>query len=728
MRRGGATRALDRIGRLCARRRWTTLASIVLLLAVLTPLSAQLGAGFVDDFEVPGAGSQRAADLLQDRFPEAGGDIVQVVIAPANGAGAALDGAPARAALEEMTRRVAALDDVATTAPIQVSEDGAVAYTTVQYAEPADNLPQGALDDLEDAVEPVTEAGLDPAYRGSLVDLQSARSAPVGELIGIGAALFILTWLFRSFWATLVTLVAALAGIVVGTSVLALISAFVDVPTVAPTLVVMLGLGAGIDYALFMVARFRDRLRQGDDVVTAAGAANRTTGIAVIVAGIIVVISISGLYVVGIPFIGRMGLAAGLVVAISALGAVTLVPALLSFAGRRVLPRAERVGGAVAEHDGRLARRLAVTMTRRPWLSGSLAAVALLAMAAPTLGLDLGQPDDGTAAEESTQRIAYDRLAAGFGAGVNGPLLVAVEMPYSDQQGADQQGADRASVDTTLGSLRDKLSATADVAFVSDAQVNPAGDAAALTVVPTSAPQDQTTSDLVTTLRDEVIPSALADAPPGTAAYVGGSTATFDDLANRVADRLWVLIVTVVLLSVIMLMITFRSLWLPLVSAVFNLLAIGAAYGAVTLGFQTRAGADLLGVQEQPVISFVPMLMFAILFGLSMDYNVFLLSRVRERWLAGDGAHTAVVSAIGQTAGVIGAAGSIMGLVFLGFVLEDESEIKMIGLGLATAVLVDVTLVRLVLTPAVLSILDERAWWLPRPLDRVLPHLDHVQH
>jgi putative drug exporter of the RND superfamily len=722
VRRGRIAAVLDRLGRICARRRWTTVLGVVALVAVLTPASAQLGAAFVDDFEVPGVDSQEAADLLAERFPEAGGDVVQVVVTgegDSSDSRGRVDRESARAALDTMADRVRELPEVANAAPVQISPDGLVAFTTVQYKEPADELPDGTLDDLEAAVGPVADAGLEPNYRGSLVDLQGERSTPVGELVGIVAALFILTWLFRSFWATVVTLAAALLGVVVGTTVLAFVSAFVDVPTVAPTLVVMLGLGAGIDYALFMVARFRDRLRLGDDVVTAAGAANRTTGVAVAVAGIIVVISISGLFVVGIPFIGRMGMAAGLVVAISAAGAVTVVPALLSFAGHRVLPRDERTGGTPSEHDGRLARTLAVAMTRRPWLSGSLATVALVAMATPTLWLDLGQPDDGNAAENSTQRVAYDQLAAGFGPGMNGPLLVAVELP---------DGLDQPARDGLLQRLSEEFVKTENVETVTEPQLNPTGDAAVLTVVPTSAPQDQATSTLVTALRDQAIPAALADAPPATSAFVGGNTATFDDLAERVADRLWVLILTVVLLSLVLLTITFRSIWLPLVSAVFNLLAIGAAYGVVTLAFQTRTGAELLGVQEQPIISFVPMLMFAILFGLSMDYNVFLLSRVRERWLAGDGAHTAVVSAIGQTAGVIGAAGTIMGLVFLGFVLEDESQIKMIGLGLATAVLVDVTLVRLVLTPAVLSLLDERAWWLPKPLDRVLPHLDPVEH
>jgi RND superfamily putative drug exporter len=311
-------------------------------------------------------------------------------------------------------------------------------------------------------------------------------------------------------------------------------------------------------------------------------------------------------------------------------------------------------------------------------------------------------------------RVAYDRLAEGFGPGFNGPLLVAVDL---------RETTDRQAALTQLGTA---ISGSGDVAAVTPAQVNPVGDTAVLTVIPDSAPQDRATSDLVESLRDQVAPAALRGT--GARAYVGGTTATFDDLATRVSGRLWLLLAVVIGLSLVLLGVVFRSVLLPVVSAVLNLLSIGAAYGVVTLAFQTSWGTSLLGVAEQPIVSFVPMLMFAILFGLSMDYNVFLLSAVREERQRGSAAGTAVARAVGRTAGLIGTAGVIMTLVFVGFVADGETEVKMIGLGLATAVLIDVTLVRLVLAPAVLELLGERAWWLPRPLERRLPHVALAEH
>ena len=397
-------------------------------------------------------------------------------------------------------------------------------------------------------------------------------------------------------------------------ALIALASAGVDIPTVAPTVAMMLGLGAGIDYALFLTARHRERLAAGDDPATAAGDANGTAGVAVVTAGAIVVVAISGLLAVGIPFVGRMGLAAGVVVAITAVAAVTVMPALLGMAGRRVLGRR-----GTPRESGRFAERWARGVARRPVVSTLAGIALLLALAAPVLGLRLGQPDDGTKPASMTQKVAYDRLAEGFGAGFNGPLVLAVALPDED--------------DGTLQRLEAGAKAAPGVAAVSEPVVNEAGDAATLTVIPKTAPQDEATSQLVSHLREQVIPAS------GARAYVGGATATFDDMAGRVSERLPVFIAVVVGLSLLLLMAAFRSILVPLVSAAFNLLSIGAAYGVVTLAFQTEAGASLLGVAEQPIVSFIPMFMFAILFGLSMDYNVFLLSRVREEYLrTGDAA------------------------------------------------------------------------------------------
>jgi RND superfamily putative drug exporter len=416
--------------------------------------------------------------------------------------------------------------------------------------------------------------------------------------------------------------------------------------------------------------------------------------VAVVTAGAIVVVAISGLLAVGIPFVGRMGLAAGVVVAVTAVAAVTVMPALLGWAGRRVVGR--------PRETGRFAERWARGVARRPVVSALAGVALLLALAAPVLGLRLGQPDDGTKPASMTQKVAYDRLAEGFGAGFNGPLVLAVALED----------------DGSLQRLEAGAKAVPGVAAVSEPTINAAGDAAIVTVIPETAPQDEATSRLVTTLREEVVPAS------GARAYVGGSTATFEDMADRVAERLPLFIGVVVGLSLLLLMAAFRSILVPLVSAAFNLLSIGAAYGVVTLAFQTETGASLLGVAEQPIVSFIPMFMFAILFGLSMDYNVFLLSRVREEYLRTGDARGAVTHAVGRTAAVIGTAGAIMTAVFLGFMTESDSIVKMMGLGLATAIAVDVTIVRMLLAPAVLTWLGDRAWRLPAWLDRLLPRIE----
>ncbi|MGL5928233.1 MAG: MMPL family transporter [Dermatophilaceae bacterium] len=688
------------------------MAAVLFVIVAGGGLAGSSGAGFTDDFAIPGADSQAATDLLEERFPSQAGEITQVVVA-ASADGALAEGGASAPLVREAFTALSEVESVQSVTPPQTSPDGRIAFVGVQHDEPAGDLPAGVYDDLRAAMEPAVDDGLEVSYRGNLVGLQGPRAVPIGEVIGIIGAIVILSLLFRSMTAMAVSLVAALVSVVVGTVLLTIVSAYVSIPSVAPTLVVMLGLGAGIDYALFMVARFRDRLRRGEDPVTAAGHAAGSTGVAVLAAGAIVVISISALFVTGIPLIARMGFAAGLVVAICAIGAVTLVPALLAIVGRRVLPKAERrttEAHAAPEREGRRARALAEAVSRRPVLGTVVTSVVLLAMAAPSLGLSLGNPDDGTRPDDDTRKIAYDRLAEGFGPGVNGSLLVAVDLP-----------GDAAEDERVLTAITDRAGRLDDVVNVTPPQTNSGGDAAVITVVPESRPQDEATSDLVDTLRDDIVPAATAGT--GAQAHVGGVTAAFDDLAQAVADRLLLLIGVVVGLSLVLLTILFRSIWLPLVSSVFNLLSIGAAYGVVTLAFQTETGARLLGVSEQPIISFVPMLMFAILFGLSMDYNVFLLSRVRELWLSGHGAVESVTRGIGATAGIISAAGAIMTLVFTGFILEDQSEIRMIGLGLATAVLVDVTLVRMVLSPAVLRLLGERAWWFPRWL-RWLPRLD----
>ena len=710
------SRLLSRVGALAATRPWRVVAAFVLTLMVLGGAAGAVGAGFSDEVRLGDTDSQRASDLLAERFPAVAGDTATLVFHSDAGVGS-------DAAVKGVLATVGSQPDVAQVTPLQVSPDGATGYADVLYTKKAADLSADTLTRLESAVEPLDGTSVEASMRGPVVDRWRERPTPVGEVIGLVAAVVLVSLLFRSVVAMVVTVGSALLGLALGNTVLAVVSGFVDVPTVAPTIAIMLGLGAGVDYALFLVARFRARLRAGDDVVTAAAAANSSTGTAVITAGAVVVVSICGLYVTGITIIGRMGLAAAIVVAVAALTTVTLVPALLRLAGRRVLPRAERAvpvaaagatpSGASAtgdvEREGRRARAVAEAVARRPWLYATASMVVLLGLAAPALNLQLGQPDDSNRPAGDTMRVAYDRLAEGFGPGFNGPLLVALDLRgTTDAAGTAQQVAAAAAK-------------APGVAAVTPPQLNPAGGTAILTVVPATAPQDEATSTLVDTLRDEVLPAALAST--SGSAFVGGQTATFDDLATAVSDSLLLLILVVVGLSLVLLALAFNSLVLPVVSAVLNLLSIAAAYGVVTLAFQTDLGAGLLGVDQQPVVSFVPMLMFAILFGLSMDYNVFLLSAVRDERQAGHDARRAVPLGVGRTASLISTAGAIMTLVFLGFTFTSETEVRMIGLGLATAVLVDVTVVRLFLAPAVLELLGEKAWWMPAPIARRLGRL-----
>jgi putative drug exporter of the RND superfamily len=418
-----------------------------------------------------------------------------------------------------------------------------------------------------------------------------------------------------------------------------------------------------------------------------------------------VVVAITGLLATGIPFVGRMGIGSAIVIAMVAVGAVTVLPTLMGAFARRLRPkRPEHV------EPSRRFGRWGGLVTRRPVAATIVGGLLLVLLATPFASLRLGQPDDGNDSQGSTTRVAYDRLAEGFGPGFNGPLVLAATTP-SDGSGQ-----------ATLSRVERAVAADRDVAVVSPAERSPDGDAAVLNVIPKSSPQDERTTELVERLRDEVLPAATRGSQVDV--YVGGATATLQDLADKIASRLPIFIAMVVGLSVLLLMAVFRSLWVPLVSAVFNLLSIAAAYGVVVLVFQEGVGSSLLGVDgEVPIVSFVPLFMFAILFGLSMDYNVFLQSRIREEYLGGAGPKESVVRAMSRVGKLILAAGAIMTSVFLGFVTDPDVVVKTIGFGLAVAILIDVLVVRMVVAPAVMTLLGDRAWTLPAWLDRVLPRI-----
>ena len=685
-----------------------SLAIVAVALVVIGVAAGAAGGSFVDDFRTPGTESQSAMDVLDKRFPAAAGDTANVVFAVDSGT---LSEPERQAAITRTVEEIGAQPHV-TSAPspfaegsAQLSENGRIAYVPVQYDATASALGSEPGERLEQVSEIGEQAGLEVSRNGVIVDQAEQTTAPIGELIGVAVAIIVLTLVFRSAAAMALTLISSLIALAGGLLLLQFASAFADFPSFAPTLGIMLGLGAGIDYALLIVGRYREQLASGDSVAHAARVANATAGTSVVAAGAIVVVAISGLLATGIPFVGRMGVGSAIIIAMVAVGAVTVLPTLMGAFARRLRPkRPEHV-----EPSPRFAR-WAGMITRRPLAAAAVGTLVLVLLALPFASLRLGQPDDGNDRAGSTTRIAYDRLAEGFGPGFNGPLVLAATTP------TDGSGA------STLERVQQAVADDPDVAFASPPQPSPNGDAAILNVIPRSSPQDERTTALVDRLRDDVLPGATQGSPVDV--YVGGATATLQDLADKIASRLPIFIALVVGLSVLLLMAVFRSLWVPLVSAAFNLLSIAAAYGVVVLVFQEGVGAGLLGVDgEVPIVSFVPLFMFAILFGLSMDYNVFLQSRIREEYLRGAGPEQSVVRAMARVGRIILAAGVIMTSVFLGFVTDPDVVIKTIGLGLAAAILIDVLVVRMVIAPAVMTLLGDRAWTLPAWLDRVLPRI-----
>jgi RND superfamily putative drug exporter len=683
--------------------------SLLLVLVALIGLGglAAAGSGFTDDFNTPGTESQRAYDLLSERFPTQAGDTATIVFSVPDGT---LRDGDRPAAIADAVKTIAGQPHV-TAAPDplkldgQVSRDGRIAFTTVQYDQPAMDLGKEPGQALETASEITQRAGIETDRNGQVVDQAEQTEAPVGELIGLAVAIIVLTLVFRSAAAMLLTLVSAGIALAGGLLLLSFGTRFADFPSFAPTLGVMLGMGAGIDYALLIVGRYREQLAAGDSVRDAARVANSTAGTSVVAAGAIVVVAIAGLLATGIPFVGRMGVGSAIVVASVAIGGVTVLPVLMGAFAKRLRPRKlEHV--APSQRFAGWARRV----VGRPWLAAGLGTLVLLLLAAPFSGLRLGQPDDGNDGKDTTTRQAYDKLAEGFGPGFNGPLVLAASVPAS----ADGK--------STLDRVEQAVAADPGVAAVAPPRFNEGRDAATISVVPKTSPQDERTTQLVERLRDTIIPRAVDGS--GVAVHVGGATATFQDLADKIASRLPIFIALVIGLSVLLLMAVFRSLWVPLVSAVFNVLSILAAYGVVVAVFQWGWGASLLGIEgDVPIVSFVPLFMFAILFGLSMDYNVFLQSRIREEYHRGLAPKESVIVGLSRVGRVILAAGAIMTAVFLGFASDPDVVVKTIGLGLASAILIDVLVVRMVVAPAVMALLGDRAWGLPGWLDRLLPQI-----
>ena len=692
------SRLLYRLGRASARHPWRVIALWLAALAAVAGLAVGLGGPFEDDFSLPGTGSQRATDLLIEHFPAMSGADARVVVRSDD---AAIDQSAAQATVDRL-RTIPHVSDV--TAPV-LSRDEQTALISVRYDVPTDDLGEDGLGLLDDAGEPLRTAGYQVELGGQVAEQFTAPDGRA-EIIGVSAALVILLIAFGSFVAAGLPLAIAAAGLAVGSAGVTLLAGLTDVATSAPTLATMVGLGVGIDYALFLVTRHRTGLAAGLPVDEAAGRANATAGQSVVFAGATVLVAISGLAFSGIGGFATMGYATAIVVFVTVIAAVTLLPALLGLAKTRLYRRGAGVKRSLPEaHSGAAARLARIVGTRPlPWLLGSLA--VLLALAAPALEMRIGQSDAGNEPQSNTARQAYDLVADAFGPGANGPFVVAFDLTEAP-----------ASEVTDLAA---ELRTVPGVAAVSEPVVSEDRSAAVLTLTPSTSPQDDRTVALLEYLRADVLP---------TAAEVTGKTAATIDMSDIVADHLSVVIGAVLAASLLLLLLAFRSLVVAVKATVVNLLSVGAAYGVTTLIFQTETGARLVGLPgEVPVAAFVPLFMFAILFGLSMDYHVFLLGSVREEWLRTGQNRQSVVAGLASTARVISSAALIMVLVFLGFAFDPGVEIKMMGVGLAAAVALDATVVRLVLVPAGMALLGSANWYLPRWLDRVLPRLHpHAQ-
>jgi RND superfamily putative drug exporter len=717
---------LARLGHACARHHWIVIASWLVLVVGLAVGNGRWGGDYVNNYTVPGSQSDQGTQVIEDDFPGQSTFVGQLVFHSPAGTTvaqqqAAVDQSFANAA--KLSHVVSAVSPFAMMPPT-VSADGRIAYGNIDYDVSTDALGDEYLDQLDQAVAPARAAGLTVEYGAAAGQIAKGTNDALSEVVGIVVAFVLLFLIFFSFVAALIPLVAAVFSVLGALSIIGLLAAVATFPTTGPTLATLLGLGVAIDYGLFQVARHREDLGESDDYVGAAVSANRHSGMAILVAGTTVIIAMLGLYIAGLPFISALGVSAALGVAMTMLAALTLIPAFLGLAGRTVRAmrrRSDRApapgtapapgsrsepssgagtgsasapgSGAGSEarpgdeaeasldpvthpaHEHGAFARWGRYVSKHPWPWAIVAVAVLLVITIPLVWIDFGQLDPGTDPTSDSDRRAYDLIAEGFGPGANGPLTVVLTFPA----GTDPT--------TLLTSTQLTLEQQPGVASVTPPLVNPQVTAAIINVVPTTGPRDPATNDLVHHLRDNVLPTI-----PATS-YLTGQTAGYDDFTARTVERLPWLILAVVVLSLLLLTTAFRSLVI---------------------------GIDI----SLSIPAYVPMIMFAVVFGLSMDYEVFLMSRVQEAYLRTRDTRRSVALGIGATARVITTAALIMIVVFISFVADPDPTIKMLAVGMAASVLLDASIVRMILVPAILALFGDRAWWIPRWLDRILPRLD----
>jgi RND superfamily putative drug exporter len=703
--------SLRALARFCYRRRRLVVLAWIGALVGVSVLAGALGTNFTTNFSAPNTESTRASNLLDANFKSQSGDSVQVVMqgTPSMHTAAAQQQAKAFIAALSRIPHVAGVGDPFAT-PGDISKSGTIALTNAQLDAKSQDVPDSVGRQMIDLAEKHSTPQLEVKLGGQLIQ-QSERPSLSGEGIGLIAAVLILLIAFGSILAMVLPIVVALAGIAVGLAIIGLLTHVYPLQSFSTTLATMIGIGVGIDYALFVVTRYRQGLHAGLDPETAVITAIDTSGRAVLFAGLTVIIALLGMLAIGLSFISGLGIGAAAVVAVTVLSAVTLLPAMLGFVGTNIdrfaLPWLHNDGDGTRET---IWHRWSGYVQRHAALLTTVGLAVVIALALPVLSLRLGFTDAGNDPAGSQTREAYDLVAKGFGPGSNGPFVLAVQLP---------KGADAGD----LAGLHNRLAGTPGVASVSPATVSPSGTTAVIRVNPTTAPQDAATSHLLHHLRAEVIPDATAGT--GAKVYVGGFNALTDDFSNLLGQRLPLFIAVVIILSFLLLMAVFRSILVPLKAAIMNLLSIGAAYGVIVMIFQFGWGKDLVGIgKEGPIQAFLPIMMFAILFGLSMDYEVFLLSRIREEYVRTGNNSQAVSDGLSATARVITAAAAIMCTFFLSFVLGDNIIIKLFGIGFASAIFIDATLIRMVIVPSTMALLGDANWWLPGWLDRILPHLD----
>jgi putative drug exporter of the RND superfamily len=701
------TQALARLADIAYRRRGRVVLAWIAAAIVIIGVGSSLAGDYNADYNTPGSESKAASDLTEQRFGYSGQEIYAVWKDPA---GAMSPGARKR--LDAFFAQAEKVDHIDRHTPIRVSRDGKIGATTLPMTVPGWDVTKDQGKQLIDAAERNDGNGLELKLGGDPIYAAQNQSSPEG--LGFLGAAIVLLIAFGSVVAAGLPLAIALIGLGISSGGLILLLANVaDVPDWTTAVSGLIGIGVGIDYSLLVLTRFRSAMHEGKDRHDAVVEAVTTAGRSAIIAGATVVVAVLGLCLTGLTYMYGVAISASFAVLVVMLASVTLLPALLSYLGPKVdrlripfLGRTLKLQGAGQSP----AARWSHAVQRRPWTAAIAATAILLALAAPALGMRLGFPDAGNDPPDTMTRQAYDLNTEGFGPGTNGPLVIAAELPDAAAKGK-------------IRSFTERLRREPGVAFVPPPRINAAGDAAIVTVIPKGSPQDKETSDLVNRLRDDVVPEELGDS--GITAEIGGVTAALEDQSEYMKNRMPLFIAGVVGLSFLLLLVAFHSPLISLKAGVMNLLSVSAAYGVMTLVAKGGTVGKLIGIDhEVPVAPFMPVMMFAILFGLSMDYEVFLISRIREEYLKDGNTSRAVADGLARTARVITAAAAIMVVVFLAFLAAPDVFLKLFGIGLASAIFLDATVVRMVLVPAVMQLLGSRNWWIPNWLERILPRLD----